>query len=365
MKRLSYILFFTLMVFCTSKAPAQTSITTTAVPFLRIATDARSAGIASIGVATSPDVSAMFYNSSKLPFAKEKGSVSANYSPWLKEWSSDMYLASLGGYYKISDDEALHGLIRYFNPGDLQFTDNNGNHLQSYHPNEFAIDLGYSRKLSERIGVGLTLKYIRSDLARGTENGDSYKAGNSLAADLGFFYDLRKKNEKGFSFGAQLSNLGSKISYTKSETEKSFIPANLSLGSSYTKVIDEQNKLSFALDVNKLLVPTAPNDSASVVSYRNKSVVSSWFNSFSGDHQLQKFQVSIGAEYWYNNLFALRAGYFYENKNNGGRKYFSTGASLKYNVLTANFAFLITTGNTQTKNPLSNTLLFGVSINLK
>lgn len=365
MKQLNYSLLMVLLLAIVHTSQAQTNITTTAVPFLRISTDARVAGMGSTGIATPADGSALFYNSSKLPFAKEKASINANYSPWLKEWASDMYLASLGGYYKLNDQEVIHGLLRYFNPGDLQFTDNNGNHLQSYHPNEYSIDLGYSRKLSDKIGIGIGVKYIRSSLASGSQEGEDFKAGSSIAADLGVYYDLRNQSEEGWSFGAQLSNLGSKISYTKSETQKDFIPANLGLGTSYTKVFDEENKLTFALDLNKLLVPIAPSDSAALVAYRNKSVVSSWTSSFSSGNQLKQVQASIGVEYWYNNQFGIRAGYFYEDVSNGGRKYFSAGASLKYNLLTANFAYLITTNNSQIKNPLSNTLLFGVGINLK
>jgi hypothetical protein len=358
MKKLSYTLFTFVITFVVTNAAAQTNITTTAVPFLRIATDARYAGMASTGIATPADASSLFYNVGKLPFSKDKGSITANYSPWLKEWASDMYLASLGGYYKLNDNEAVHGLIRYFNPGDLQFTDNSGNHLQSYHPNEFSIDLGYSRKLSDKIGLGLSLKYIRSDLAKGTTNNESFKAGNSVAADLGFYYDLRNQNEGGFSFGAQLSNLGSKIFYTKTESNKAFLPANLGLGASYTKVFDEENKIIFAIDINKLLVPHAPSDSASLVSYQNKGVVSSWFNSFSGPHQLKQLQASIGAEYWYNNQFALRAGYFFENRINGGRKYFSAGTSLRYSMVSVHFTYIVPSSNL---NPLSNTVLFGLN----
>jgi hypothetical protein len=366
MKKLSYSLFITVITLVVTDAAAQTNkLTTTAVPFLRIATDAKSSGMASMGIATPADASALFYNISKLPFAKENGSISANYSPWLKEWAGDMYLASFGGYHKLNDNEAIHGLIRYFNPGDLQFTDNSGNHLQSYHPNEFSVDLGYSRKLSDKMGLGLSVKYIRSDLGKGSENGETFKAGNSIAADLGFYYDLRNENEEGFSFGAQLSNLGSKMSYTKSESNKALLPANLGLGASYTKVIDEENKIILGLDLNKLLVPVAPNDSTSYVKYSSKSVVSSWSSSFSGADQLKTIQVSLGAEYWYKSMFAIRAGYFYEDKSNGSRNYLSAGASIKYNLITANFAYLVTTGNSTIKNPLNNTLLFGIAINLK
>ena len=362
MKKIQYLLGISMVLHSYVHAQTSNNIVTTAVPFLRISTDAKASGMAATGIATTPDISAVYYNIGKLPFSSEKSVVNANYSPWLKSWSSDMYLASAGGYYKLNENEAIHGLIRYFNPGDLQFSDNNGNHLQSYHPNEFAVDMGYSRKLSDRIGLGIGIKYIRSDLARGTQNGQSYKAGNAVAADIGLYYNLRKENESGWSFGAQLSNLGSKISY--SENQKAFIPANLGLGASYSKAFDEQNKLVLAVDMNKLLVPTSPADSAGAVAYSNKSVVGSWGSSFS-DAALKTVQISVGAEYWYNNQFAIRAGYFYEDKSNGDRKYFSAGASIRYNVFTANFSYLAATANSSIKNPLSNTLLFGIAIALK
>lgn len=344
------------------------NVVTTAVPFLRITPDAVANGMGGVGIATGPDVNAIYWNQAKLPFTKSKGAITANYSPWLKEWSSDMYLASLAGYYKISDEEAIYGAIQYFNPGNLQFTDNNGNHLQSYKPNEFGVNVGYSRKLSERIGLSLGIKYIRSDLARGVQNGQSFKPGNAVAGDLGLYYDLRDKEENGWSFGATLSNLGTKISYSKNGNDNNFIPANLGLGISYSRVINDQNKILFGLDVNKLLVPTPPNagDSQALVSYQNKTVVGSWFSSF-GDapggfkEELKEFQVSIGAEYWYNDQFAIRAGYFYEDKTKGDRKYFTAGASVRYNHVTLNFSYLVPSGNGINKNPLANSLQFGLS----
>jgi hypothetical protein len=345
------------------------NVVTTAVPFLRTSHDATSSGMGSAGIATGPDINAIYWNLAKLPFSKSEGAICANYSPWLKAWSNDMYLASLGGYYKISEIEAIHGLVRYFNPGDLQFTDNNGNLLQSYHPNEWAIDVGYSRKLSDRIALGLAVRYIRSDLARGAQNEESFSPGNAIAADLGFYYNLKKENQDGWSFGAALSNLGSKISYSKNVAQKEFIPANLGLGASFTKSYNDQNKFTIAVDINKLLVPTTPKDSSKLMTFKSKSVVGSWFSSFSDasgglSEELREVQISLGAEYWYNNQFGIRGGYFYEDKTKGDRKYFSTGASIRYNVITANFSYLVPSGGIN-KNPLSNTVLFGINIQFK
>jgi len=347
------------------------NVVTTAVPFLRISPDARAGGMGDVGIATAADANAAYWNAGKIPFSADQSSLVANYTPWLHNFSSDMYLASIAGYHKLDDQQAIHGSLRYFNLGQLQFTDNMGNQLQSFRPREFGIDVGYSRKLSERSGLGLTLRYIRSSLASNGAGGSDYKAGNAFAADLGYYYDAKNTNGDGWSFGAALSNLGSKISYTSDANAKDYIPANLGVGTAYTKVFDEQNKITFGLDVNKLLVPTSPaiGDSAGLVTYRNKSVMGSWFSSF-GDapggfsEELKEVQISAGAEYWYNNQFALRAGYFYEDKTKGDRKYFTAGASVTYSVFTLNFSYLVPTGGGTTTNPLANTLRFGLSFNL-
>lgn len=360
-----------ILILLSNSLIAQTNsinVVTTAVPFLRIPSDAEASGMGATGIATTPGVNGVIWNVGKLPFATGKGIINANYSPWLKEWSSHTYLASLAGYYKLNDNEAIHGLVRYFNPGDIEFTDKSGNHLQTYHPNEFGVELGYSRKLADKIGLGLTLKYVRSDLGRGTQDGETFKAGNVLAADIGFYYDLRKEDKNGWSFGATLANLGSKVSYTENSRQKDFIPANLGFGTSYTKVFNEQNRINFALDFNKLLVPTSPDlsDTMALISYRNKSVVGSWFSSL-GDapggfkEELQEWQISLGIEYWYNDQFALRAGYFYENADKGNRQHLSGGVGIKYNLITLNFCYLAPSGKSINKNPLSNTLQFGLA----
>jgi hypothetical protein len=220
------------------------------------------------------------------------------------------------------------------------------------------------------VGLGVGLKYIRSALASGVQNGSDFKPGNAVAVDLGFYYNLQKEDGNGWSFGGGLSNLGSRISYSNSADDKAFIPANLGLGTAYSKVFDGQNRLTMALDINKLLVPTGPNsnDSTAVLSYKNKSVVGSWFSSFSDapggvKEELKEFQISAGAEYWFNDLFGLRAGYFFENKSKGDRKHFSVGAGIKYNVFTANFSYLVPSGNTN-RSPVANSMLFGLLISL-
>jgi hypothetical protein len=352
-------------------ANAQTNkinVVTSAVPFLRITPDARSGGMGDVGIATTADANSSFSNLAKTTFATSKSGLAINYVPWLRDLAvNDVYLASLAGFYKIDDESAFTASLRYFSLGSIQFTDNLGNDLQTFRPREFAFDAGYSRKLSAKSSLGIGLRYINSNLASGTVNGVSYKAGSSVAGDIHYFHNGAKENGEGLNWGATLSNLGAKISYTSDANQKDFIPANLGVGLAYTKVFDEENKITFAVDLHKLLVPTPPavGDSAGLASYRNKGVVSSWFSSF-GDapgglsEEIQEVNASLGAEYWYNNQFAFRAGYFYENPNKGNRKFFSVGAGLKYNVFALNFAYLFPSGSGVNRNPLSNTYRFGL-----
>ena len=360
-----------LLVSATSIVQAQDptiNVVTSAVPFLRISPDARSGGMGDVGIATTPDANAAFWNLAKTPFNTSKGGISVTYTPWLKDLGlNDVYLASLSGYYKLDEEQAISSSLRYFSLGSIQFTDNLGNDLSSYRPREFAFDAGYSRKLSNNLSLGIALRYINSNLASGTINGVAYKAGSSVAADLSMFHTGASAGGSGFNYGVTLSNLGSKISYTSDANQKDFIPASLGLGAAYTHVIDPTNKITFGLDIHKLLVPTPPlvGDSAGLVNYRSKGVVGSWFSSF-GDapggfsEELKEFQTSLGVEYWYNNQFALRTGYFYESPTKGNRQYFTLGAGLKYSTYGINFSYLLPSGSGVSRNPLSNTLRFSL-----
>jgi hypothetical protein len=367
-----------MLVGATISVNAQSSepinVVTTAVPFLRISPDARSGGMGDVGVATIPDANSIFWNLSKIPFATSKSAISLTYTPWLKGLDlSDVYLISAAGYHQLDDQQAISGSVRYFSLGNIQFTDNMGNDLQTYRPREFSIDAGYSRKLSERLGLGIALRYINSNLASGqSASGSTYKTGTSVAGDLSLFNDGSEGGTaSGLNWGLAITNLGAKISYTNDATEKDFIPANLGLGVAYVNVFDETSKVTFGLDVNKLLVPTPPalGDSAGLVRYHDKGVVSSWFSSF-GDapggfkEELKEFQVSVGAEYTYNDQFSFRAGYFYEAPTKGDRQYFTVGAGLNYNLFGLNFSYLIPSGNGINRNPLSNTLRFSILFNL-
>lgn len=347
------------------------NVVTTAVPFLRISPDARAGAMGDLAIATTPDASSSYFNLGKVPFNELNTGLNLTYTPWLKRLVNDVYLASLAGYHKLDENGAISASLRYFSLGQIQFTDNFGNPLQSFNPREFGIDVGYSRKLGERTGFGVGLKYIYSNLAGGSVGGNTYKPGTSVAGDLGLYHNTQNEAGQGWAFGAALTNLGAKISYTDNADQKDFIPANLGVGATYTAVMDETNKIMFGIDINKLLVPTPPalGDSAGLSQYRQKSVVSSWFSSF-GDapegfsEELREFQVSVGAEYWYANQFALRGGYFYENPTKGNRRYFTAGVGIKYNVFGLNFSYLIPTGSGINQNPLANTLRFSLVFDL-
>lgn len=341
------------------------NVVTSAVPFLRISPDARAGGMGDVGIATAADASSGFWNLAKTPFASDKMSITASYTPWLSDLKlNDVYLASLAGYYQLDEMQAVSASLRYFSLGNIQFTDFSGNQLQSFRPREFAFDAGYSRKLSNKMGLGVALRYISSDLAGGSVNGVTYKKGTAIAGDIHWYYKGTNAEGNGFDYGATLSNLGSKIAYTSDANQKDYIPANLGLGMAYNKKFDADNKITFALDINKLMVPTPPSatDSASLVEYRSKGVVSSWFSSFgdAGKDELKEATIAIGSEYWYKDQFAFRAGYFYENKIKGDRRYFTMGAGLKYNMMGLNFSYLLPTGSGVNRNPLSNTLRFSL-----
>jgi hypothetical protein len=345
------------------------NVVTSAVPFLRITPDARSGSMGDLGVATSADANSQYYNLAKYPFAKGKSAIAMNFAPWLKSLGlNDVYLGGVSGYYKLDDEQALSGSLRYFSLGDVHLTDRNGMDLMTVNPYEYSVDAGYSRKLSQRLSMGVALRYIYSNLTGNRSiNGVTYKPGNSVAGDLGLFYTTNPDQGSGWNIGMALTNLGARIGYTTDLNNRSFIPANLSLGVNYSKTFQEVHKVSLGMDVRKLLVPTPPDmsDSVAVEKYRRGSVVSSWFSSWSDgpgglNEELQEFTSSVGVEYTYDHQFSVRGGYHYENPMKGNRKYFSLGAGINYNMFNLSLSYLIPSGSGANRNPLSNTLRFSL-----
>ena len=337
---------------------------TTAVPFLRLATDARAAGMGDVGVATNPDANSLFYNGAKTAFNESKYGIGLTYTPWLSELDlKNINQISVGAFYKLSDKEAVSVGFRNFNEGTFSFTDATGTEVSTFKPSDLAVEAGYSRKLSKKSGVGLNVRYIHSKLANNTVNND-YKAGNAVAADISYFY-----TNKEWNFGLALTNLGSKIKYGG---EPSYIPANLALGGAYNKDVNSDNKISVAIEFNKLLVPTPPDpsDAQKVADYNNKGVVASWFSSFGdapggGKEELKEVQLGLGAEYTYKQLFSLRAGYFAESNVKGNRNYLTVGAGLHYKVGGINFSYLVPGGNKTNNNALRNTFRLSLLFDFK
>ncbi|MCB0552224.1 MAG: type IX secretion system outer membrane channel protein PorV [Phaeodactylibacter sp.] len=346
-----------------------------AVPFLRIVGDARSGAMGDAGIGISPDPNAIHFNASKLVFADEGLAISATYTPWLRALGlNDVYLAYLTGYYKLDDLQAIGFGLRYFSLGSIQFTDQNGEPLAIGRPNEFEITAAYARKLSDNFSAALSAKFIYSNLAAGqqVEGGETIEPGIAGAADISMTYrtpiDLQNA-ESELTLGLALTNIGSKITYTNS-LFRDFLPANFGLGAAWKIDLDEYNQITFATDINKLMVPTpcqaetcVDADNNGIFDYREQSSITGIFNSFSDapdgfSEELKELMYSFGAEYWYDQQFAVRAGYYNEHSQKGGRKFFTVGLGLKYNIFGLNFSYLIPTTNQ--RNPLDNTLRFSL-----
>lgn len=378
MKKLNVLLTVVLLlVLFVQYANAQKTSTTgantitTGVPFLTIAPDSRGGAMGDAGVATSPDASSQHWNPAKYAFAESEMGVALSYTPWLRNLVSDINLAYLVGYKRLDENQTLSASLRYFTLGDIQFMNDEGVGIGTQSPNEFAVDFGYTRLLSEKFSGAVAIRYIRSDLTGGqmVGNTETY-AGNSYAADVAFYYQNEIRVNRKMSTlaaGIDISNIGAKISYTDGET-KDFIPTNLKLGVSYKTEMDKYNTITIALDANKLLVPsrdTTTNIFSGAES--SKSVVAGMFSSFSDApggmaEEFKEINFSIGAEYWYNNQFALRAGYFYEDVTKGNRKFFTAGAGLKMNVFALDFSYLLPVAQ---NNPLANTLRFTLSFDFE
>jgi hypothetical protein len=354
------------------------NVITTGVPFLTIAPDSRAAGMGDAGVATSPDVNSQHWNPAKYAFTESDMGVSLSYSPWLRALVNDINLAYLVGYKKLDEYQTISSSLRYFSLGDIIFTNEYAEYQGQQSPNEFAIDLGYTRKLSDIWAGAVAIRYIRSDLTGGQLiNGVESHAGNSYAADVAFYFRNEfqvRRTENVFAAGINIQNIGAKISYTDGEI-KDFIPTNLKLGASYTTALDDYNTFTFTTDINKLLVPTPPRDTTTYDTgdvifpggiNSDKSVIGGIFTSFTDapggfKEELQEITLSAGVEYWYNKQFSLRAGYFYEHENKGNRKFMTAGAGLKLNVFALDFSYLLPVAR---NHPLENTLRFTLSFDV-
>lgn len=389
----------------------QTNTITTAVPFLLIAPDARAGAMGDAGVSSAPDANSMHWNPAKYAFIESKVGFSAAYSPWLRALVSDINLAYVAGYYKLDDKQTIAASLLYFTLGDITFTNIQGERIGNYRPNEFSIDGTYSRKFSETWSGAVAARFIHSNLTQGIDvAGQATKPGQSIAADVAVYHqrelDWRNFEYAEFALGINISNIGSKVSYSDATTDKDFIPTNLRVGPRLTLDFDDYNRMSFMVDINKLLVPTPPvyaTDSVGqtvidpatnekiIASGKNPDVgtiqgmIQSWYDApgdvffeqgadgkdlydpATGAHligvdpgskfteELREVSIATGIEYWYNKVFAIRGGFFYENKYKGNRKYFTLGAGLKYNVFGLDFSYLIPL---EQKNPLENTLRF-------
>ena len=347
---------------------------TTGVTSLSITPDARGASMGDLGAATEPDVNSQFWNPSKYAFAYSSAGVSLSYTPWLRKIVNDIYLANLAGYYKIgsNDNQAVSASLRYFSLGEVMATDGEGATLATINPFEMSVDLGYSRKLSEKFSMGVVLRYIYSDLGYSDMNtGSQTSSASAFSADLsGYYttYPVIGRNECQWSLGFNLSNIGSKVSYNKGN-DPAYLPANLKLGTAFTFPLADYNNLTLSVDANKLLVPAKPRladfednlayDEA-LQEWKDKSSITGIFDSFK-DNFAKRITYSVGAEYAYNQQFFLRGGYYYESKYAGNRQYFGLGAGFSLNVIKIDASYMIATAQ---NSPLDQTLRFTLSFDM-
>ena len=376
------------------------NVITTAVPFVSISPDARGGSLGDCGVASDPDVYSMHYNAAKYVYLQDKFAGGLGYSPWLRNLVPDMNLAYLALAYKINDRSSVAGTLRYFSCGEIEFRDNYNQSLGKYTPNEWAIDATYSRMLGDYLSGAVAGRFIYSDLTQ--NQGDMARPGISVAADVAVFYkrpvEWFSSMDADFSWGAAITNIGSKISYSGISDRRDFIPTTLRAGANLKLELDEYNSLAFMVDFSKLMVPTPPviarqengspilnPDGTYQILYgydNNVSVVQGMIQSFydapgygyNADNELVNYgkfyeelcEINIGGgiEYWYNNIFAVRAGYFNETALKGNRKYVTLGAALKYNVFGLDVSYLIPVNTVAGSNPLENTLRFNLTYSM-
>ena len=360
------------------KVNAQTNTTqtggiTTATPFLLIVPDARAGGMGDMGVATSADAWSIFHNPAKMTFNDRQIKTGITYSPWLRNLTDDIFIGSGSYINRFSENAAWGAEFRYFSLGQIDLTDNSGNPNGSINPNEFVVTGSYALKLSETFSMGVGLKYIRSNLAFNGTAGNTLQPVNSFAVDVSGYFQSFEENYGSFNgryrLGFNITNIGPKVSYTPGQED--FIPTNLKFGGGFDFILDDYNIISTNVEFTKLLVPTPPvrDSNGDVVEGKDDNVgwVQGIFQSF-GDapggfsEELQEFTYALGAEYLYNNAFALRLGYFHESENKGNRKFFTMGAGFRTNALNIDLSYLM--NSSDVNNPLENSLRFSLSFDL-
>jgi hypothetical protein len=363
MKKLGFYLL--LSVLATVKVSAQTGGITTATPFLLIVPDARAGGMGDMGVATSADAFSLFHNPAKIAFSERQILTGITYSPWLRNLTDDIFIGSGSYINRFSENAAWGAELRYFSLGQIDLTNNQGQSNGSINPNELVATGTYSLRLSETFAMGVSLKYIRSNLAFNGTAGNVLQPINSFAVDISGYYQSQEENYGNFNgryrLGFNIANIGPKVSYTPGE--KDFIPTNLKLGGGFDFILDDYNTIATTVEFTKLLVPTPQLDGSD----QDKDFTEGIFSSF-GDapggfsEELQEFTYALGVEYLYNNAFALRAGYFHESEDKGNRQYYTLGGGFKTNALNIDLSYLINASDVN--NPLENSLRFSVSFDL-
>ena len=357
---------------------------TTGVTSLGIAPDARGASMGDLGAATDPDANSQYWNPSKYAFAYSKGAVALSYTPWLRKLVNDIYLANLSGYWKLGeeDNQAISASLRYFSLGEVVSNTPGNTGSQTINPYEMAFDVGYSRKLSEKFSMGIVFRYIYSDLAFGTSETDNSSGASAFAADIsGYYttYPIIGRNECQWSWGWNISNIGSKLNYANGSNNQAFLPTNLRIGTTFTCPLADYHNLALSVDLNKLLVPTMPRRSdyaddeeggqefaKAEADWRNMSSITGIFKSFNDapggmKEELREISYSLGAEYNYNQQFFLRAGYYYQHPMKGNLQYFGIGAGFALNVLRLDASYMLATAQT---SPLDQTLRFTLTFDM-
>jgi Type IX secretion system protein PorV len=369
-------------LFVISFAKAQENVITTAVPFLLVSADARSAGMADNGVASSADSYSQQWNPAKYAFIRDKTGFSISYTPYLTDLVNDISLGQLNYYNRINERSAFAGSFRFFGLGEIELRENAEDIPRTVSPSEFAFDGSYALKLSEKFSMAIGARFINSNLKVATDVGDASSA-SSFAVDVAGFFQTEELSFSDFNgrwrAGFNLQNLGPKMSYDNTQESTNFLPANMKLGGGFDFILDDYNKVALNIEVSKLLVPT-PQDpdldgdgnvtpqerNENNQNYNNIGWFEGVFQSFSDapggmSEEMKEFTYSAGAEYLYQDSFALRMGYFHENPDKGARQFFSLGAGFRYSAIKVDVSYLFSTS--QVKNPLENTLRFSLTFN--